>query len=539
MPRVSRLRAVNVTIIVAVLMASVFTGCSPNDDDVESQLSISATSKSLETSPVPRPASVSTVELPDSSDIANNVTATADTDSPPTAEATSKPTPAPSATPLSSIAPLFGGYDFEFEEGDFWRFRWEWTDTSCAQGSGCRTTEEDGVYQVTLGTKWSIQGKTMYRIVSNGDDGYEDGSTIRKFSPRWNYIGIENGQIFVSEERGTGAILRTLFDARADRWAGSGFFTERFDEDDLLAARSGHLTSSHQFASWQGVEIGPWQSVGAAASGGECSTFDGRILCPSEEKFDYSETEYYRSGIGPFGYTFSYSASFSGGGFTSSFQTNERVALIASSFAGDDPGLLIPEPTATLSPSFDMSTPTAIPTPVPIVLGDPIYGPVDGELVLAVNASEIPEFESGVLLNAGVTDAIFENPSVSGKWSHGIVFRNSADETFHAVFINSDGEWGHFARGGSLESQTTIALGEFDFDRSTGAENRLTVWFGVVDGLDRGLLQINDEDVAVLDLSFAGASDRGDVGVMSGLFPADEFNGSITKYRNFTVYKKP
>ena len=59
---------------------------------------------------------------------------------------------APSTTP-PALAPLFSGYDLEFREGDFWRFRWEWSDQSCAQGSGCKTTNDGGVFQITLGTE--------------------------------------------------------------------------------------------------------------------------------------------------------------------------------------------------------------------------------------------------------------------------------------------------------------------------------------------------------------------------------------------------
>lgn len=208
------------------------------------------------------------------------------------------------------------------------------------------------------------------------------------------------------------------------------------------------------------------------------------------------------------------------------------MALIASSFTGDNAGDF-GKPT----PVPPTSTPE--PSPTPVVLGDPIFGPVNGSLQLESTANQIPEFESGVNIDAGVADAIFENPNVSGKWSHGFVFRNSAEETFHAVFINSDGEWGHFARGGSLGNQPTLALGQFDFDRTVGGKNRLTVWFGVLDGAEKGVFLINDQEVAVLDLSFAGASAPGNVSVLSGLFPADDFNGSSTNFTEFTVYEKP
>ncbi len=444
------------------------------------------------------------------------------------------PTPAPTLGPADTPTPeppLVAGYDLELSEGDFWRFRWEYTDHSCAQGSGCKTKKDDGVFQVTLGEPKQWKGATVYRLVSVGETGYHDSTTNRTFVPEWDYLGVDGHRLVATNASGRSPLV-TLFDAQTGVWAGSGFFAGRFPDDVLVGASPGSLTGSHEFASWDGVQTGPWHYVSAADSGGECSLFDGRILCPSEEKFDYTETEYYRPGIGPFGYMFNYSMSFSGGGFSSSFQTGERVALVASSFMGDETGDF-GKPT----PVPPTATPT--PAPTPVVLGDPIFGPVDGRLRLDPRGSQIPEFNSGVDIDAGVIDVTFENPDVAGKWSHGIFIRNSAEETFHAVFINSDGEWGHFARGGSLASQVTIALGQFDFDTASGGTNKLTVWFGVLGSKTTGYFQINDEDVAVLDLSFTGALSSGDVTVVSGLFPSDDFNGSMTYFTNFTVFEKP
>jgi hypothetical protein len=445
---------------------------------------------------------------------------------------TPTPTPTPTVGPTETPAPeppLFAGYDLEFSEGDFWRFRWEYTDRSCAQGSGCKTTEDEGVFQLTLGEPKVWDGVTVYRVLAVGETGYFDDPTTRSFVPGWEYLGVDGHRIVATDATG-GSPLVTLFDARTGIWAGSGFFAGRFPDDVLVGASPGQLTGSHEFASWDGVETGPWHSVSTASSGGECSTFDGRILCPSEEKFDYTETEYYRPGVGPFAYIFNYSASFSGGGFTSSFQTQERVALIASSFTGDDAGDF-GKPTPTPSPT---------PTPTPVVLGEPIFGPFDGQLLLDPNSTEIPEFPSGVNIDAGVVEATFENPDVTGnRWSHGIIFRNSIEEAFHAVFITGDGQWGHFARGGSVDSQVTLAIGQFDFDTAAGAKNTLTVWFGVHDENIEGVFLINDQEVVDLNLSFPGALSAGDVAVVSGLFPSDEFTGAITKFTDFTVYEKP
>ena len=476
-----------------------------------------------------------TIPKPDSSPDSLNDGSTPSPTPEPTPTSTPKPTPTPtpepSPTPELSAA-LFAGYDIELAEGDFWRFRWEWTDRSCSQGSGCSNSDDTGVYQITLGRPTVVNGVTLFEIASVGDSDYVDGQRTHSFAPEWKYIGVDGHRIVVTNSISGASTPVTLFDAEIGVWAGSSFFSGRFSDDVLIQANPGQLSGTHEFATWDGVEPGPWHFVGSADTGGECLTLEGNLMCPSEEKFDYTQIEYYRPGIGPFGYSYNFSASFSGGGFSSSFTSAERVALIASSFQGDEAG------------DFGKPTPvpptqTPEPTPAPIVLGDPIYGPVDGDLELSLIANQVPEFAAGLNIDAGVADVVFTNPNVLGKWSHGFTFRQSGEETFHAVFINSDGEWGHFARGGSLSSQITIALGEHAFDTSNGGHNRLTVWFGVVQGADFGIIQINGQDIAVLDLSYTGASALGDMKVISGLFPSDEFNGESTQFTGFTIYEKP
>ena len=446
---------------------------------------------------------------------------------PPAPDATAAPTAGPTEIPASRLR-LFDGYDLDLSTGDFWRFRWEYTDRSCSQGSGCRTTEDDGVFQLMLGESKLWKGVTVYRVQTVGNTGYQDDSTTRSFVPEWDYLGVDGDRIVATDATGSSPLV-TLFDAETGVWPGSGFFAGRFSDDVLVGATPGQLTTSHEFASWEGVTPGPWHSVRAADSGGECSTFDGRILCPSEEKFDYTETEHYRPGVGPFAYTFNYSATFSGGGYTTSFQTGERLALVASSLMGDEPG------------DFGKPTPTPPPTPAPtaIVLGDPIYGPVDGSLKLDPGSTQIPEFTSGVNIDAGIVDVTFENPDVSGKWSHGIMFRNAAEETFHMVYITSNGDWGHFARGGSLGSQVVLAAGRFDVNTTAGGRTRLTVWFGILGDKTEGVFLINSEAVSALDLSLPAALGPGDAVAVSGLFPSDEFNGATTFFTDFTVYEKP
>jgi hypothetical protein len=498
--RTFRLFAAALAITALTIM---LVSCGSNDEPAADPTSSSTTTSPISSgSPTPTSATGGGTPIPD----------------------TPTPTPAP-------VAALYAGYDLDFGEGTFWRFKWEYTDRTCAQGSGCKTSGDEGTFQISLGEPKEWEGITVYRVIALGDSGYYDDPTTRSFVPEWDYLGVDGNRI-VATNATAGSPLVTLFDGQIGKWAGSGFFQGRFPDDTLVEASAGQISSNHELAEWGGVEPGSMHRVGAASSQGKCETIEGLKICPREEAFAYSESEYYRPGVGPLGYEYRYSASFDGGGFSTSFSTEEKIALIASSFLGDQTGDFgTPTP---VSP-----TPTAVPTATPVVLGAPVYGPVSGDLSLTLEDGQIPEFGSGVLLDVGVADVVFENPDVTGKWSHGITFRKSGEETFHAVFINSDGEWGHFARGGSLGSQVVLELGEHSFDRSNGGQNRVTVWFGVVNGEDRGILQINDVDVAILDISFAGAEAAGDVSVMSGMFPSDEFNGSTTRFYNFTIYEKP
>ena len=137
-------------------------------------------------------------------------------------------------------------------------------------------------------------------------------------------------------------------------------------------------------------------------------------------------------------------------------------------------------------------------------------------------------------VDSRIVQVLFVNPDVpSNKWTHGITFRQSAEEAFHAVFISSDGSWGHFARGGSTNNEVVSELGQANFDTTPGGRNLLTLSFK---GLG-GVLFINDIQVADLDLSFPPALGPGEVRVMSGMFPTDELTGESTIFAGFTVYK--
>ena len=435
------------------------------------------------------------------------------------AAAASSPTPAPSPTPKSR----YSGFDLDLSEGTFWEYRWTYTDRSCAQGSGCSTDEDSGVFQVTLGERRTIEGIPVHEVIVTGKHAVSLSKVNRDFAPKWRYLGVAGDRIVGSD----GAALTTIFDGITGKWAGSGYFTDRFDSDELVVAKTSSLTDSSEIADWPGVRKGPWVFVSRAASQSQCEMIAGLRICPREEAFDFSETEYYREGVGPLAYNFRHSASFSGGSFFSSYQTAEWVALVGSSLRGDVAERAA-APTATPAPVAPIPTSTPQRT---LPASAPAFGPVDGSLAHDPADDMIPDFSSGVSLGEAAVEVSFVNPDTP-RWSYGFSFRQSEEETFHAVYVNSDGRWMHFARGGTPESQVDLGSGLVTLRRGPGASNHLMVIFSS----DAGWFFVNGEFIAELDLSLPeAAQDPGDVRVFGAVNLGDETAGEATVFSDFTI----
>lgn len=289
----------------------------------------------------------------------------------------------------------------DLKQADFWDFRWEQTDQSCSQGRGCSTGTEGGVFRVTLGEPRTINGVEMFPVTVGGKRFSADGTV--DFAPGWKYMGVD-GPLLIGS---TGTTLVTIFDALHGEWTGAGFFS-RFSSDETHATSQGSISTSHSFAEWDGVRTGPVINVVRSDSQSMCNIVEGRRICPNDSSFSLSEAQFYRDEIGPAGYSYRRSASFSGGGFFSSSSSEETVALIASSRRGD---LAVPFATPTPLP-----TPTSVPTPNPTL--NVVFGPQDGSLVLESIDNQIPDFKAGVNLATGVVDVTFVNPDVGGgDWS--------------------------------------------------------------------------------------------------------------------------
>ena len=193
---------------------------------------------------------------------------------------TSTPTPTPALTP-TPVAKL-PGFDFEVTQGTFWKYQWSYMERSCAQGSGCSTKEDEGLYRVTLGPPREIQGVTAYEIQLIGKHKVALPDVTRDFAPRWGYLAVSDNRIHGS----SGSGLAVIFDGQLGKWAGSGYFTDRFNADELIEANSSSITQDTAIADWTGVRTGPAISIGRASSQSQCEIIAGIRVCPREETFN-------------------------------------------------------------------------------------------------------------------------------------------------------------------------------------------------------------------------------------------------------------
>jgi hypothetical protein len=216
-------------------------------------------------------------------------------------------------------------------DGDYWDFRWTYEEESCAQGSGCNSDSDSGMFRVTLGAPQQVGGRTLYAVTVTGRDyAWEEPQSL---APAWQFIGTDGAQLLGSVD---GVSVTTLFDASSGGWTGGGFFG-RFDTaSEAHSAAASAITTADAFAAWDGVRPGPAIAVARSDSESMCELIEGRQICPRDESFSTSERQLYRDGVGPFGYTYQRSVSFSGGGFFSSNRFEEAVALVASSLQGDE-----------------------------------------------------------------------------------------------------------------------------------------------------------------------------------------------------------
>lgn len=175
-----------------------------------------------------------------------------------------------------------------------------------------------------------------------------------------------------------------------------------------------------------------------------------------------------------------------------------------------------------------ISTPTRTPVWSP-PSGSGSFGPESGAMEHDPDDEFIPTFNSRVDLADSVAEATFRNPSL-GTWSYGIMIRNSARNTFHAIVIHSAGEWLHYLRTGNASSNALVQSSRSANVRTnTSGENRITV----ISQDDRGWLFINGAYEAELDIS--GLTDSGSIQLIGAYFTGHERRNTSTRFYGFTV----
>ena len=154
-------------------------------------------------------------------------------------------------------------------------------------------------------------------------------------------------------------------------------------------------------------------------------------------------------------------------------------------------------------------------------------GETTGTLVRGASGF-IPAAGSSVSYADVLGEAVFANPS--GAWTYGLLVRNSAVNTFHAMFVGSDGYWHHHVRNGSVVSDRELQRGRLAAISTavSGRNHLLVLAHGTA-----GALFVNGQFAGDLDLSELQSA--GDVKVFAGYFNSDQDVGTTTSYEAFIV----
>ncbi len=193
-------------------------------------------------------------------------------------------------------------------------------------------------------------------------------------------------------------------------------------------------------------------------------------------------------------------------------------------------------PTLKIAQAAPTPTPTRRPQPTPPAWTAGSYGPVSGELWHDPADGFIEDEYAGVSLSDMIVRATFVNPysAGSGSWDYGFVIRDrgtGSSTRFIDVVVTSRGRWEVSSRlSGSPQSQDIAdgTLGRFE----TSASGRNELWLAAFG--ERGLLFVNDEFVAMVDLS--DVDGPGDVAVITGAFTGNEVSGAVTRFEDFEIF---
>lgn len=219
------------------------------------------------------------------------------------------------------------GFDIVLQDGTWWEYGFSRSEQSFAQRSGAHRSDSSGRFLVSLGASRVIDGVSVHTVQvvpTTGD--------VPDFEvTRWRFMGVDDGDLVGSTD---GSHLDTIFGATAEFQAGGGFFAE-FGPDELLTAAAGRLVN--EFVEAEAVVLG------ASSEEGRCEYFASvGNICTGERDSSLAVLDYFETGIGPLGHSYSFAFEDCGGGFCSGSSEQISIGLVDHSLVGDRPPAVDP-----------------------------------------------------------------------------------------------------------------------------------------------------------------------------------------------------
>lgn len=218
---------------------------------------------------------------------------------------------------LGSADPLYSGFDFALQEGDFWEYRYKYYFKSW--GGGTEIERYYGRFRLTLGVPTMVGGMQAFPVAISGRA--NEGTKV-DFRPRWKHLALEDNVFYGSD----GGEMQVIFDAQNGYWLGGGFIA-KWGDTVLCAAERSTIDNSYI--------RGPALRAGLSDSESQCEYFPGIGQICGDSSYTSRRYDFFQPNIGPVGYFFFNTYTDCGGGFCSGATWDHDVGLVASSLRGD------------------------------------------------------------------------------------------------------------------------------------------------------------------------------------------------------------